>query len=127
MPGPVLAARRGGASAAVGEHARPGVGAKKRNGAERRRGEQTGTEREDGRRAVDPDFIQAGESRGAKADEQSRRDPGQTEAHGPAGDREQDAFREEVAGDRYAARAKRAANGHVALPRLGANEEQVRD
>ena len=64
---------------------------------------------------------------GAKATSESHGAPGQAEPDHAAGDREQHALGEEVAGETRGCRAERLAHGHLTLPCIGADEKEVRD
>ena len=89
--------------------------------------EETQCDRKRDDDAVDTNFAETRQRTGTEIDQQPDADPGEPDAKYAAARRHQQTLAEKEPGDRRIAGAERPANRELALPHLGADQEQVGD
>jgi len=94
-------------------------------GAEEQRRQERDSQGEEEDRGVQGDLVQPRQTLGPQGDQQGLAGPGQAQAHGAAGEAQEEALGEQVPGDAAAAGAQGAAHGQLVLAAFGADEEEV--
>jgi hypothetical protein len=127
LPGPMTDAARGGPSADLVQRQGSGPEPHERHRAEGERGHDAQPSRERERDHVETDFFQAWKVGGTPCHQELDAAPRHRQAQRTARDRQQRAFGKKVTRDPSASGTERPPHRDLPLPRLGTNQEQIRN